>query len=288
MAIQLETTDWIFGSMVWWICWPFYPGASTCTIRFLFCWIMLPFHFHFWWHYKGCEQFQHRNNDHRKRHEDHKWTSCWIDKSILLNCTDLYRCKRVRNAKKLSHCDTCLMLKISSILRCVTELNQIYEYSLFAFYAWMMVDLSSLLVTLQFQFVECWIKLLLFEAKFKLKHLKLFFFQKWQNNWNAMEMVISVIMLFHAIVINFLICEHGQWVTNQYAQLHDELDACDWYLLPIELRRLYFIFLLNTEQPVHLQCYVDIRCSRNTFKKVRQLKLFLTSSILCLPYTFSS
>lgn len=38
--------------------------------------------------------------------------------------------------------------------RCITEFNQINEYSLFAFFLWDMLAISSTLVTLQFQLVK--------------------------------------------------------------------------------------------------------------------------------------
>lgn len=81
-------------------------------------------------------------------------------------------------------------------------------------------------------------------------------------------MMTIVFVLLWTSVLNFLVCELGQWVTNRYDQLGDELIACDWHLLPIEIQRLYLIFLLNTQQPVHIECYGGIQCSRDTLKKV--------------------
>lgn len=81
-------------------------------------------------------------------------------------------------------------------------------------------------------------------------------------------MVIPVTFLFWVMTYNFLLCELGQWVTNGFDRFGDELDGCDWHLWPIELQRLYLIFLLDTQQPTYTQCFGGILCSRDTFKKV--------------------
>lgn len=39
--------------------------------------------------------------------------------------------------------------------RCIKDFNQMYQYSLFAYFLWNMLSLSSVLITLQFQLVEC-------------------------------------------------------------------------------------------------------------------------------------
>lgn len=41
-----------------------------------------------------------------------------------------------------------------SFPRCIMEFNHVFEYSLFAFFAWDMLSVSSLLVTIQFELVE--------------------------------------------------------------------------------------------------------------------------------------
>lgn len=81
-------------------------------------------------------------------------------------------------------------------------------------------------------------------------------------------MVPMVIFLSSAFLLSIIICEPAQWVTNNFEQCGDVLEECDWYLLPIELQRLYLIFLLDAQQPVHIQCYGGVVCSRETFKKV--------------------
>lgn len=55
---------------------------------------------------------------------------------------------------------------------------------------------------------------------------------------------------------------------NQFIILNDELNRCDWYLLSIELQRMFVVFLLDTQNPIKMLSYANISCERETFKKV--------------------
>lgn len=91
---------------------------------------------------------------------------------------------------------------------------------------------------------------------------------KWENDWIFIELITTGVIVFWAFALSFLACEIGQWVTNQYNVLGDELTAINWYSLPIELQRTYLVFLLDTQQPIHIESYGGIVSSRETFKKV--------------------
>lgn len=66
-----------------------------------------------------------------------------------------------------------------------------------------------------------------------------------------------------------MVCEPGDHVTNQFDAFGRKIERCDWHLLPIHLRRLYFIFLLDSQHPINIQCYGGILCTRDTLKKVK-------------------
>lgn len=95
-----------------------------------------------------------------------------------------------------------------------------------------------------------------------------FSFSKWKDDWNTTELAATGLIVFWAVVLNFLVCELGQWITSQYDMFGDELCACNWYALPMVMQRMYLMFLLNTQQPMYIQCYGGITCSREIFKKV--------------------
>lgn len=66
----------------------------------------------------------------------------------------------------------------------------------------------------------------------------------------------------------FIVCELGQRIKDVCAEIGDMMYQCDWYLLPIEIKRFLVIILASLQQPVSLQCFGSISCERNIFEKV--------------------
>lgn len=88
----------------------------------------------------------------------------------------------------------------------------------------------------------------------------------------------------------FILWANGQWLTSRYEAFSVELCKCNWYSLSIEMQRLYFMFLLNTERRIHIHSYGGIVCSRETCKKVTATTfngnfsvLGIVWSIFCIP-----
>lgn len=69
-------------------------------------------------------------------------------------------------------------------------------------------------------------------------------------------------------VIMFFYCEAGERVTHQFNIFHEEISHSDWYLFPIETRRMFIVILLNTQEPTIIQGYANAVCTREAFKKV--------------------
>lgn len=91
---------------------------------------------------------------------------------------------------------------------------------------------------------------------------------KWEDDWNVIELITAGTHAFWSISFNFLICELGERITSKYEGFGEELLACEWYLLPTEVQRIYLIFLLDTQKPVHVRTYGNILYARDTCKKV--------------------
>lgn len=100
------------------------------------------------------------------------------------------------------------------------------------------------------------------------KNIDLFLVLKWEDDSNAFEMATAGIIVSWIFAFNFLICEFGQWVNSRYEAYSSELTECDWYALPMEMQRMYMIFLVNAQQPMHIESYAGIECTRDTLKKV--------------------
>lgn len=82
-------------------------------------------------------------------------------------------------------------------------------------------------------------------------------------------------MLFWTIIFIFILCEPGAKLTYQFDTLSGELIRYDWYLLTIEMQRMYMFFLLDTQHPMKMLCYGNITCERDTTKKVFSLLILV-------------
>lgn len=102
-------------------------------------------------------------------------------------------------------------------------------------------------------------------CKFFILH---FNFKKLDENSKPIEIVIQ--SLFVPVVFGFIIilCEPGERVTNQFEMFGEELERRTWYKLPIDMQRIYVIFLVNTQQDLSIECYGGTQCTRETLKKV--------------------
>lgn len=65
-----------------------------------------------------------------------------------------------------------------------------------------------------------------------------------------------------------MICEPGARMTQQYELYGEEIGQCDWYLLSIEMQRMYMVFVSDTQNSMKIFSYGNITCDRETPKKV--------------------
>lgn len=69
------------------------------------------------------------------------------------------------------------------------------------------------------------------------------------------------------VMISFY-CEFSEMVCDEFEQFNEELHRYEWYLIPMEMQRIYLIFLLDTQQLTVVRGYGNILCTRVTFKAV--------------------
>lgn len=99
----------------------------------------------------------------------------------------------------------------------------------------------------------------------------LYFILKWAVDSNSFKVVSLTVLVSVAIIAVFIVCEPGALMTKQFEKFGSELYRCDWYALPIELRRMYLVFLSDTQNPIAISSYGGIRCERETSKKVSDI-----------------
>lgn len=59
-----------------------------------------------------------------------------------------------------------------------------------------------------------------------------------------------------------------------------ELERCAWHTLPIQIQRMYLIFISDTQQTENIKCYGNIQCTRKTFEQVFPIEINLQFSRL--------
>ena len=99
---------------------------------------------------------------------------------------------------------------------------------------------------------------------------------------NPMELINTFVIVFWSFASIFFFCAFGEMVTHQFNVFDDELCQCDWYLFPIEMKRMMIIFMVNTQQPAIIQGFANTVCTREAFKKVKKhiLKSFSCNAFL--------
>lgn len=86
--------------------------------------------------------------------------------------------------------------------------------------------------------------------------------------------MFALIVMHNSVVTGiFLLCEPGEKMTTKFVMFGDELDRCNWYLLPINLQRMYIIFISDTQHPMKLSSYAGILCERGSAEKVSLIVL---------------
>lgn len=86
-----------------------------------------------------------------------------------------------------------------------------------------------------------------------------------------MELTIVLSLVLGSFGSIFATCELGEWITGRSLTIYDVLCQCDWYLLPVELRRKLVVIVLSSQESIIVHGYGNVPCSRETFKKVNIL-----------------
>lgn len=160
-AIQLENTDRVFSGMVWRVCWNWRCNVCARTILYLF--------------FLKRAGFSSLSPMILQR----IWLQSTPPKPRMLQIVSAWRMNFIRMQSSTGFTLHDFNQKNSipfnkreciffACFRCIDEFNQIYRYSLFTFYVWVMLLSSSSLVTMQFLSVE---------------YSYFFLFASWWNNF---------------------------------------------------------------------------------------------------------
>lgn len=70
------------------------------------------------------------------------------------------------------------------------------------------------------------------------------------------------------LTLVFIASELGQRMNDAFERIDTTIDKLDWYLLPIKIKRMLPMVMANTQQPVTLECFGSMACTREIFRKV--------------------
>lgn len=72
-----------------------------------------------------------------------------------------------------------------------------------------------------------------------------------------------------ATALVFIACELGQRLGDALEEIDTTVERFDWYLFPIEIKRMLPMIIANAQNAVKLECFGSIHCTRELFKNVR-------------------
>lgn len=83
-----------------------------------------------------------------------------------------------------------------------------------------------------------------------------------------MILVLPVMNGSTGLALVFIACELGQRINNAFDEIDSTIEQFDWYLFPIEVKRILPMIIVIAQQPIALECFGSIACSREIFEKV--------------------
>lgn len=110
---------------------------------------------------------------------------------------------------------------------------------------------------------------------------------------NISEIVRLFWMMFWSFMQIFIICDASEYVTDHFERI-DLYNQCNWYEYPANIRRIMPIVIANTQRPVVISAYGNILCTRETFKRVKDIWFIdifdriLLHSFIFLPFSIQT
>lgn len=86
-----------------------------------------------------------------------------------------------------------------------------------------------------------------------------------------MDLIVAMTLMFWSFVQIFLFCELGENLTSQFDKLNGIIFECEWYTFPIGIQKSLPIIMMGIRLPVVISGYGNIRCTRETFHKVKHI-----------------
>lgn len=87
------------------------------------------------------------------------------------------------------------------------------------------------------------------------------------------DLLLALVFMIAAFSATFVFCELGQRLTSQFDEINYELYQCEWYMFPLNIKKILPLIMNGTQQPVTLRGYGNVQCTHEALKNVRCPKI---------------
>lgn len=112
------------------------------------------------------------------------------------------------------------------------------------------------------------IKMVLEDFSDFFAHFFFVFYRFQLDHGNVMPVLLLILNGIVAFTTVFIACELGQRISEAFEEIDYTREQFEWYLFPIEIKRVLMMIIVNAQQPVSLECFGRIICTRETLKNV--------------------
>lgn len=81
-------------------------------------------------------------------------------------------------------------------------------------------------------------------------------------------LLIALAEMFWSFCLVFIYCDLGERISDGFNELYDVICMLKWHKYPIEIQRMLIDILIVTQQPVVIQGFGNVYCTRNACQKV--------------------
>lgn len=98
----------------------------------------------------------------------------------------------------------------------------------------------------------------------------IFLIHKWfqLHHGNVIPLLISILNGIFAFATVFIACELGQRMYNAFEKIDFNIEQLKWYLFPSKIKRLLPMIIAAAQEPVEMECFGSMTCTREVFEKV--------------------
>lgn len=82
-------------------------------------------------------------------------------------------------------------------------------------------------------------------------------------------LLVTTSYAFYAFGMVLHACELGERSSDAFDEIVEKIYQLEWYSFVKEMRQMLPLIINVAQQPVEIECFGTISCSRETFKKVR-------------------